>query len=326
MEQKVISLIVTYGDRAHFVERIVSELFAQGVSCIVIVDNGSVDSSAQKLKKLSSLHGSSIYYHRLEENMGSAGGFGCGIKFVRENCDFDFLWILDDDNLPKTNALQALLQTKNSLSHSFGSNVVLYSYRGEAWRDDLLAVNSGKIKGYSTNNFIGFTIGNTIKSFLKKEGAEINYPVARTTLGPYGGMFLNVGALDAVGFPESKFFLYADDHEYTLRFNQAKINQFLVYASELEDLDSSFQVKNRYFSKESSEFKLFYSIRNHVYLSQSFRNSDFLYFLNKWSFISVILLRSFSYILRGPSLYLRRLLLLKRAINDGEKGLLGSNF
>jgi rhamnopyranosyl-N-acetylglucosaminyl-diphospho-decaprenol beta-1,3/1,4-galactofuranosyltransferase len=102
------------------------------VDAIYIIDNASTDGTPKVLKengyilelppfnlsepyeiehKISNLVNGNhinIFYVRMHENTGSAGGFYEGVKRGYER-GYDWLWLMDDDAEPKEDALENLL-------------------------------------------------------------------------------------------------------------------------------------------------------------------------------------------------------------------------
>lgn len=325
---KVVSVIVTYGNRFKLLKQVVFSALEEGVAQIVVVDNASVEESRKELDQLIAVD-PRLTLIRHSKNRGSAGGYHSGLSYVFENLQTDLIWMLDDDNTPQKNALKKLLIARDLLySEDINADVVLYSYRGDIWLDDKLAVSNGLIKGYSPNNFMGFNLFSNLKNKLIKNKItqDINYPIVKSELGPYGGMLISFSTLKRVGLPNKDFYLYADDHEFSLRFSKYGIKQYLVYQSRLKDIDVSFSGGNRFFGSESSDFKLFYSIRNHIYISQKFIDSVFVYRFNKFTFFSLTFIKSIPFLIKNPNLYFSRIKIIFTATSDGENGRLGETF
>jgi GT2 family glycosyltransferase len=319
------ALVVTYANRYKFVEQVIEALIREGISTIVLVDNASSDESNSYYKNLIETN-SKIKLIQHSQNLGSAGGFHSGLEFILNNTNTDYIWILDDDNVPDIGSLNNLINARKLLlDDNCNDDVVLYSYRGDSWLDDKLAVCEGYIKGYKNNNFIGFNFSNTFNTFFRNKhlSKRIKYPLVLVEVGPYGGMFLSMNTLKLVGLPIMDFFIYADDHEFSLRFARYNINQYLVYNSRLIDIHFTFSSGNKFFSEQTSELKLYYSIRNHVFLSQSSINNKFFYFVNKLTYLAINLLIALPIIIKNPKIALERIVLIKNAIYDGERGRLG---
>lgn len=323
---KVIAIVVTYGDRFELLKQVIDSALIEGVNKIIVVDNNSSENSKEALQLYELKLNEKIKVFYLNENTGSSGGFKKGLDEAKKYNEFDLVWLLDDDNVPEAGALNKLLQARELLEKTDKnkSEVVLYSYRGDTRPRDKLAVYNGYIKGYMPNNFMGFNFIQTLKiKTIYKKTSVLNYPIVKTNIGPYGGMLLSVNSLNKIGLPNEDFYLYADDHEFSLRFAKFGIDQYLVYPSKLKDIDISFSSGNNLFSSNSSDFKIFYMIRNHVYLSQNQIKSRVIYNLNKNIFLTAMLFRGLPYIFKLNGLFLKRVKLIFKAIKDGESGILG---
>lgn len=322
----IVSVIVTYGNRAPLVKQVINAALAQGVNKIILVDNASTKESVDLLDEMIQSC-KEIHLIRHQENEGSAGGFYAGLEYVLNHVETDYIWLLDDDNVPQENALKNLLKARDLVKTEESEEVVLYSYRGNTRPLDFRAVTQGYIKGYEDNNFMGLNFGAALKNklFKSKTVSNINYPLIQTRVGPYGGMFFSSQTLKVIGLPNKDFYLYADDHEYSLRFSEQGIKQYLVYASQLEDIDISFSEGNIFFSKESSDFKIFYMVRNHVFLSQRFIKSNLKYRFNKMIFTATLFVRSIKFLREDKKYALARINLIKKGIKDGEAARLGKS-
>ena len=114
----VYTVTVTYGNRSSFVASLAERLMSLDVFKFVIIDNGSPPENKAMLKVLSDAHPAKVEVISLNENTGSAGGFKAGLMLVAGRPDCDFIWLLDDDNLPDYNALQHLLLTYQQLNEN----------------------------------------------------------------------------------------------------------------------------------------------------------------------------------------------------------------
>jgi GT2 family glycosyltransferase len=155
---------------------------------------------------------------------------------------------------------------------------------------------------------------------------EIKFPIIKVNYGPYGGLFSHISNLKKIGLPKKEFFVYADDHEYTIRFSQVGVSQFLIYSSQIEDLDMSFKEGEDIFSPNISLIKLYYSFRNTTFFYSQLKTKNFKYQLNRISFYLIICYWAFFKFLRSPIFIYVRLKFLFSAVNLGEKGVFKSYF
>lgn len=325
----IIVIIVTYGDRFHLLNQVIEGVIEEQVSEIWVVDNGSLTSSSEQLQALAKKLGNLSIFHN-DENIGTAGAYGEILKYAYQHHSDAFFWFLDDDNLPKPGSLDVLRQQYLALNAN-EETPVLYSYRGSSWKDDVLAVTEGLIKGPIPNSYCGFDFWSAVKAKLKKSnrflaGKNVNYPLVKVTCGPYGGLFTHVTNLIKVGLPKKEMFVYADDHEFTLRFSNYQIPQYLVYHSQLIDLEMSIVEGGGYFSEKTSSMKLFYSLRNTIYLSKTLATNQGVYNFNRLMFFLIIFMDVLKNVFKRPQLVIQRLKLIRESISAGERGLLGNTF
>ncbi len=102
MTQKIGVVIVTYNN-APMLKLLLEDLLLQTRKPdeIILIDNASFDNTTSMIREFSS-----IRYVRLEENLGSAGGYYEGLKIACERNDF--VWTLDDDMIVNEDALEVL--------------------------------------------------------------------------------------------------------------------------------------------------------------------------------------------------------------------------
>jgi GT2 family glycosyltransferase len=324
---KIIAVIVTYGNRFVFLDQVVQASFNEGVSEIWIFDNGSSNESKVKIKSLKKKH-SNLRLFTNDNNVGTAGAYSIILDFAFKLENDFFFWFLDDDNLPTQGSLNALKEAYALLSRSF-EEPVLYCYRGKHWKDDFSAVSKGTIKGPRINSFCGFDIfsylGNKFSTkFDSYIDDEVKFPIIKVSYGPYGGLFSHISNFKKIGLPKKEFFVYADDHEYTIRFSQVGVSQFLIYFSQIEDLDMSFKEGEDNFSPDISLIKLYYSFRNTTFFYNQLKTKNFKYQVNRISFYLIICYWAFFKFLKSPRFIYSRLKFLFSAVNLGEKGVFKS--
>ena len=112
MTQKIGAVIVTYNN-APMLKLLLEDLLLQTRKPdeIIVIDNASFDNTASMIREFSS-----IRFTRLEENLGSAGGYYEGLKIACERNDF--VWTLDDDMIVNEDALEVLEKWWGILNHT----------------------------------------------------------------------------------------------------------------------------------------------------------------------------------------------------------------
>lgn len=322
MKRSTVCVVVTYGNRAALCLRVLRGAFACGVDRVVLVDNGSVGENAEILRRAAE-EDRRILLHRLDTNTGSAGGFARGIAAALA-LGMDDVLILDDDNLPEPDLLEVLRAARVALG-ALAQPGVLYAYRGQTRGHDALATHAGIVKDYAANTFLGFSVLSRLRNKLGPRRAMdiVHFPVIRCSYGPYGGLFADCGTLGRIGLPRADYHLYGDDHEYTARFAAAGINQFLVHAAQITDLDTDAATNASLFDPVRPARRVYYFARNHAHNGAGRITNRFGYQLNKWIYLARQGVKIAPKALASPRAVLARVRLVLRAVSDGEKARLG---
>lgn len=330
----VCVIVLAYGDRTTSLRQVIDALLIQEIGSIVVVENAIVVQTQRMLDAYCAKYTSVFTRISFPDNQGSAGGFKAGIRAAANLEDCNYFWLLDDDNCPDQGSLQALLGQYGQLSEAISSRyLALQSYRMDwrTMRDMVRGVVAPAMP--RPGAFIGFHIfnlGSAVKRLLFTPESVSNHRIEREGgrielfHAPYGGFFFHRDALSLLGYPNARLFLYADDTEYTLRFTRAGGHIFLIRDSVVRDIDlawdergsSRFNISRRLL--EGSGSKAYYEVRNRVYLSRKILSGGrFIYFLNKYVYLSAALVLAFRYHCFD------RFRLLFIAAHDGEKGKLG---
>ncbi len=70
---------------------------------------------------------------------------------------------------------------------------------------------------------------------------------------------MSIKVIQEVGFPNEAFYVYADDHEWTLRTTKSGFNIFLCSESILEDIDWTWinrNAKSPWYEPTISDYKI----------------------------------------------------------------------
>ena len=312
----VYAVTVTYGDRSGFVERLAKRLMVVNVYKLIVVDNGSAPESKVRLKDLVNIYPSKVEVISLDENSGSAGGFKEGLMAAGVRPDCDYIWLLDDDNLPDLNALEQLLLTYQKLNEncclvSLRNNRILYR---KIFND-----SDVKRKFNKPNSFIHF-------NFLHWLGRRFLYSRKKLSLipipyAPYGGMFFHKRLLQTIGYPLDQMYLYRDDHEYSHRIVKAGLKIYLNRDSVIEDMEVSWhgRKKYRFFRRfmtlvDGDEMKTYFVIRNSIFFEcKYFVTNKLEYAINR--FLYTIIFYGLCILLRRPD----RITLFQKASADSKR-------
>ncbi|MEJ7556667.1 MAG: glycosyltransferase family 2 protein [Pedobacter sp.] len=192
---KIIAIIVTY-NRLTLLKKSLQAVKSQtrGPDQIIVINNGSTDGTEQWLaeQELTAYH---------QRNEGGAGGFSRGIAEAY-NHGADWIWVMDDDTIPKNDTLERLLAPllDPKIDHSaigFLSSKVL-------WVDDSI---------HEMNRTYVLKDANKLAGLSVKTNDEL--PVIQ--FGTFVSMLLSAKAVERVGLPIKEFFIWNDDVEYSKR-------------------------------------------------------------------------------------------------------------
>ena len=251
MAQNVAAIVVTYNRKDLLLENIECLLNQKPiVPTIVIIDNHSNDGTGEALKQY--IADERIIYCDTGANLGGAGGFSYGIRYAAEH-GYDYVWVMDDDCMPKDDALSAFLTADKKLNGEYGflSSKVL-------WKDGSIC----------TMNVQRKTITRKVMSF----GKEIQ-PVV---MASFVSLFLPRHIIMEMGLPIKDFFIWTDDWEYTRRISR-KYKSYVVPDSVVIHKSKSNIGANIVTESEDRLDRFDYLYRNDVYLYRREGIKGFLY-------------------------------------------------
>ena len=132
---EVAAVIVTYNRRA-LLEQCLGAILQQTrpIDELVIWNNASSDDTELFLKEYPWPQGIEIQVHHSSKNIGGAGGFKEGLKRAYQQ-GHDWIWVMDDDTIPRPDCLHELLRGKDKCA-DLGSAKILASK--VLWKDGTL--------------------------------------------------------------------------------------------------------------------------------------------------------------------------------------------
>lgn len=318
---------VTYGDRFDFLKHQIRHAFDEGVDQIIIVDNNSEKKSMQRINALKE---SRIKILSLDSNTGSAYGFSHGMKQALKESESDFIWLMDDDNIPLAGALKALKIHWREESPTDPSDLCLLSFREDrSVYLEAIRKNKPDLMMGPKNSFRGFHLTTLIDKVIKKikRKAVPNYfgsnECGKVSVAPYSGMFFHKALLKKIGFPDPQYFVYADDYDFSYRITRAGGVIKLVTDSRLKDLETSWHIASKKWWESSllncdRPAQIYYGLRNGVHFESNYRtNRRAVYYSNMILYLLLIWLLSFFNKNRSD------FRLIIRAVQDGLKQKLG---
>ncbi|MCF0062717.1 glycosyltransferase family 2 protein [Dyadobacter chenwenxiniae] len=242
MKYSIAVLVVTY-NRLTLLKECINALRMQTYrfDSLFVINNGSTDGTEEWLSSQKDLK------IITQQNSGGAGGFHTGIKAAMEE-NFDYLWLMDDDVIPLSDALEQLIKVKESnTDFSFLASLV-----------------KGK-----NGNIINVPVLNSDKSL------DTNYPVwadkfesglIKLQQATFVSILVNTATIKKVGLPIKEFFIWGDDYEYTARLS-AITPAYFVGSSVVRHMRALEKSPALNEEVEDNRIKFhFYAVRNNVYL------------------------------------------------------------
>lgn len=189
-----LAVVVTY-NRCELLRQCLDALLKQSVPCdILVIDNASTDDTEQMMRKMNH---PSVFYERLLENTGGAGGFHTGMRMAVER-GYAHVWVMDDDTLPTSTALQELIDADETLCGEYGwlSSIALWTDGSEC------RMNRQKLK----------------KAYYEKMQL-LPQGLILAEQATFVSLFLRAETIREAGLPIREFFIWGDDIEYTRRIS-----------------------------------------------------------------------------------------------------------
>lgn len=306
---KVIAVTVTY-NRSETLINTVNGLLKQSYELyrIIIVDNKSSEIHRQKIDEISKKDNRIIVLN-LSENTGGAGGFYNGVKYVNENFEYDYIWIMDDDAYSRDNTLNNLIKAAHQLEED---NNEIGFLAPLVWgvRDKKYQIyHHKKITKYKDGDLIGYNQNFGTQKYIPIE--------ANAFVGP----LFSKKAVDLCGYPDSNLFIYGDDTEYTYRISR-KMKSYLIIDSIIdhEDLPAQNNIVD-----PKSWWKEYYMLRNKIFFVREFGSNPLTRIVG-YLLLSIKILKStMAALVKKQYLKYRmiRIKLLTKALMDGLRGKTG---
>lgn len=208
---KIAAVVVTY-NRLELLKQCTECVLAQTAPCeLLLVDNASTDATGEWASKLADVN-PRVHYLNTGANLGGAGGFNLGMRWAAEN-GYSHIWLMDDDTLPKPDALEKLLDADKLLDGEYGylASVVLWTDGSEC------KMNRQKLK----------------KSYYKHVEL-LKHGIIEVEQSTFVSLLFPLATVQRVGLPIKEFFIWGDDIEYTRRITvRHRLVSYLVGQSQV---------------------------------------------------------------------------------------------
>lgn len=173
---------------------------------VIVVDNASSDGTEAWLATVTDPR---VIVHRSPENLGGAGGFSIGIRKAVEELDPDWVVVMDDDARPVDNTFARFQAAPRADREAWAAAVYYPSgvlcemnrpTRNPFW-------HIGSFLGALSRGRKGFHISDD--EFRGTETLPID-------AASFVGLFISRAAIQSIGYPDPRVFIYGDDVLYTL--------------------------------------------------------------------------------------------------------------
>ncbi|WP_243076963.1 glycosyltransferase [Microbacterium sp. SS28] len=215
----------------------------------VIVDNASVDDTAEVVESFRERLGDGLVYHRLDTNTGGSGGFSEGMRVAYE-LGSTWMWLMDDDVEVIPDGLAKMGKWAPRFKSIQGRR---YDYDGSEfyWQ-------------YRVAESLGIPIPFAPSGFDESGFKEMNS-------GCFEGMFIHRDIVTQIGLPDPRFFIYWDDQLYgwlaSRKTTSVIVNEFVLRRTrEIKQWDMGIRHMNA-----SSDAYRYYIMRNRALIKQYYR-------------------------------------------------------
>lgn len=187
-----------------------------------------------------------IHYYRLPQNTGGAGGFNAGMRYFYEQTKCNFLWLMDDDCIPKLSALTYLLNDYINIQLS-DSNIGFMCSQVK-WRDSTMSCKMA-------SPFI---------SHLGLQYFNEHIQVLGVKSASFVSLLVSRYLISEVGLPIKEFFIWCDDAEFSRRIIKAGFHGYLSLNSIVHHYSVTNISSDELQITDSNFFKYKFGIRNMI--------------------------------------------------------------
>ena len=234
----IAAVVVTY-NRLSLLKECLEAISLQTckVNSIIVVNNASTDGTTEYLQQLNDKQ---IVVKSLEKNIGGAGGFAEGIA-IATKMNVDAIWIMDDDTIPQTDALEHLVYILNQHENTgfVNSKVV--------WTDG--NIHQMNIPGYVHHDDLGGGL----------------YAIRSAS---FVSLLVPSKIVREVGLPYREFFIWVDDAEFTARIVKAGHKGYLTTSSVVVHKTATNYGASIKTATPEAAWKFYYYMRNGMFASR----------------------------------------------------------
>src|SRR5215471_313380 len=194
-----VAAVIATRNRVGALRRCLEALAGQTVrpDAVYVIDNASTDGTSEFVESL----GSAVHYRYLPQNTGSAGGFSEALKWAYDS-GHGWLWVTDDDSVPRSDALERLLLSVRSFPDVLMAAPKKLTPEGRLWRAEMV---------YDTTERVAREPNQRL--YDRDEPFECDW-TANT------GLLVRRAAIEVGGLPLAELFAFGEDTEYCFRLRR----------------------------------------------------------------------------------------------------------
>jgi|TARA_A100001391_G_scaffold205337_2_gene205136 GT2 family glycosyltransferase len=270
MASSVSAGILCFGDRYGYIEMVVRSCVEIGIEHIILFANSCSDDYATHIEHLVSI-GLVSTVLRSDDNVGSAAGYSAILANWVENSDNESILLLDDDSVLTPTGEFAL-----------DCELIGSASAASVYRPDRMVMRRA-VEGVSTDQLyppvgsaLAFDIFHTPRRLFRRTPQQPRDREARAKLleAPYSGLIIGRDVIEKIGKPNSDYFIYADDTEFTRRIVKHFGPIFILQSLNINDMEPSWNAgmrSNNFLVKlfsSKSDVRAYYSIRNRLFIDK----------------------------------------------------------
>ena len=268
MKKKVGIVVVTH-NRLVLLKDVIESIRQQTFTDfdIVVVNNGSTDCTVEWLK------GQYDVITITQENLGGAGGFNTGLRYVAEH-GYEYCWLMDDDVICEPKALEELIQAyhiKKDIGYVCSK---VNGIDGCPMNTPVIDMKPAK-NGYA--NYLELSENNMI----------------RVEMSTFVSVLIGTDIIRKVGLPYKEYFIWGDDIEYTKRISNL-YDCYVAYKSKV--IHKRVEQRKLSFDTETDEKRLknyFYMIRNRFHRKSLYKSLIFV-----WGYYIILWINCIGYLVK----------------------------
>lgn len=250
---KIIAAIVTF-NRKEMLNDCINALLKQSVVIdkILVIDNNSQDGTEILMSAIVS-ENENIVYKRMNSNTGGAGGFRQAAESAY-NMGADWIWLMDDDVVPKANCLEKMLK----INKDYGYKIL---------QPNRIYMNSDKALPVALNWNYNLLKNNELVDMRIFHPKKDNQVVEIASM-PFEGPLISREVIEKVGLPDSDYFIFYDDTDYSMR---AKMSGYKIILCPNAIIERQVVGNNQSTTRFSFSWRDYYLVRNSIYFYKKYK-------------------------------------------------------